>query len=131
MLITRECDYGVRILRALSKASIISVQTISSEELIPVQYTYKICRKLSKAGLITSHRGAMGGYTLSADLDKTTLFDVFQVIDSGLKISDCIQEGRQCLRNPKDRPCKVHQEFERLQALINNELMAKPLSVLF
>jgi Rrf2 family protein len=131
MLITRECDYSIRILRAVSKTKIASVQEISSSEHIPLQYAYKICHRLSKAGLLKSHRGSEGGYELSGNLEELTLFDVFKVFDSELSVSDCTCPGSVCVNNSCEHPCRVHVELCRLQKLINSELSAKKLSELF
>lgn len=130
MLITRECDYAIRIIRAVSQTKIASVQVISASEHIPLQYAYKICHKLSKAGLLKSHRGAEGGYELCGNLDELTLYHVFKAFDAGLSVSDCTCAGSVCENNSCERPCKVHLELCRLQTLINNELRAKKLSEL-
>jgi Rrf2 family protein len=131
MLITRECDYAVRILRAVSKTKIASVQIISASEHIPLQYAYKICHKLTKAGLLKSHRGADGGYELCGNIEELTLFHVFRVFDSDLSVSDCTCPGSICENNSDERPCRVHVELCRLQKLISSELSSKKLSELF
>ena len=131
MLITKECDYAIRILRAVSKAKITNVQDISASEHIPLQYTYKICHKLSKGGILKSHRGADGGYELQGSLDELTLFDVFKIFDPELSLSQCTCPGSICVNNSSEHPCKVHVELCRLQRLINTELNAKKLSELF
>ena len=52
MTMTRESDYAVRIMRALSHGSLKTVKEICGEEAIPTQFAYKILKKLSNAGLI-------------------------------------------------------------------------------
>lgn len=131
MLITRECDYAVRILRALSTSTILNVQRISSDENIPVQYTYKICHKLAKAGILKSYRGITGGYALNKSSEEMTLYDIFNAVDSDPRVSDCTQSGNVCENNTCDHPCKIHLEFCRLQQTINQELKSKKLSELF
>ena len=73
MLITRECDYAIRIIRALSPGDIMNVPTICEKESLTSAITYKMARKLEKAGLIKSYRGSAGGYALNCDLEHTTL----------------------------------------------------------
>ncbi len=51
MTMTRESDYAVRIMRALSHGSLKTVKEICGEEAIPTQFAYKILKKLSNAGL--------------------------------------------------------------------------------
>ena len=128
MLFTRECDYAVRIIRALSAGGIVSVQDISVREDISVSITYKITRKLEKAGMIESYRGSSGGYALKMPLDGMTLYDVFTVIDPNLLITECAGHSHSCSRNTKEHVCLVHGEFCRLQQLMMQELRSKPLS---
>lgn len=131
MLFTRECDYAVRIIRALSHGGIVSVQEICAEEDITVSITYKITRKLEKAGLIAGHRGSSGGYSLKRPANQLTLYDILTVIDPDLLITECTKASYSCSRNTGDHPCLVHGEFGRLQNLLVQELKAKPLCELF
>ena len=127
MLFTRECDYAVRIFRALADGELVNVQDISQLEDISVSITYKIARKLEKAGYIKSYRGTNGGYRLKASLEKVTLYDVFLTIDRNLFITSCTKKEFQCNRNQAENPCMVHKEFLRLQDMIEKELKSRSL----
>ena len=54
MLFTKECDYAIRIMRALSDGELVSVSNICAAEQLPSAMTYKITRKLEKQGLLKS-----------------------------------------------------------------------------
>lgn len=127
MLITREVDYAVRILRVLSEGRTVSVQEICRKENVSVSIAYKITRKLEKAGIIKSYRGMNGGYALSADLDKITLYDVIRVVDKELLITECLGHSYTCSQNTEKKPCSVHGEFCRLQSLLIRELKSRSL----
>ncbi|MFR6642313.1 MAG: hypothetical protein ACLUQN_02000 [Megasphaera sp.] len=43
MIITRETDYAIRILRALADWEQKNIREISDEQMIPLQFAYKIC----------------------------------------------------------------------------------------
>ena len=58
MLITRETDYALRILRALSDGEQITVGDVCKRELLPQQFVYKILKKMEHAGLVRIARGA-------------------------------------------------------------------------
>ncbi|NCB91697.1 MAG: Rrf2 family transcriptional regulator [Clostridia bacterium] len=128
MLVTRECDYGVRILRALKEGDLINVAEIAEMEDISTQITYKLARKLDKAGIIESIRGVHGGYRLKRALDKVTLLDVFFAVDQKLLVTECTGEHSTCSRNTKEHPCMVHIEFCRLQKMMVDELRAKSIA---
>ena len=48
MLFTKECDYAIRIMRALSSGELISVSRICEMEHLPSAMTYKIYQKAGK-----------------------------------------------------------------------------------
>ena len=68
MIMTRETDYAVRILRALSCGERLTVRQVCDSELVPVQFAYKILKKLASCGYVEIFRGQEGGCRLS---DKT------------------------------------------------------------
>ena len=74
MLITKETDYSLRILRALAGEERITTPQLAQGEQIPLQFAYKILKKLQKGGLIRISRGTDGGCTLAAQLERVSLF---------------------------------------------------------
>ena len=52
MIITRETDYAIRILRSLADLQLKNIREISDEQLVPRQFAYKISKKLERAGFI-------------------------------------------------------------------------------
>ena len=69
MIITKETDYALRILRVLLDGEKHSVAEMSETELTPPQFPYQILRKLPSGNLLRVSRGALGGCALSCDLD--------------------------------------------------------------
>ncbi|MDO4523236.1 MAG: Rrf2 family transcriptional regulator [Eubacteriales bacterium] len=122
MLLTKECDYAIRILRALSDGTPSNIQTISQAEQISVPMAYKLAHKLEQAGYLKSSRGPGGGYTLTADLKSATLYDVCLAVDKDLFVTECVSPGFSCSRNLPGSPCRVHQEFIRIQKIMRKEL---------
>ena len=81
MFITRECDYAVRVVRALWGESRLSVSDICEKEAITAPFAYKILKKLQKAEIVKGYRGVHGGYSLNRGLDELTLYEVYSAID--------------------------------------------------
>ena len=130
MFLTKECDYGVRIIRALSCGEKRIVESICEEEHIPGQYAYKILKKLERAGLVQSVRGRNGGYRLHKPLPQITLLDIVTAIDSNLYVNECLREGHDCVNNRPDSPCTVHIELERVQQAVQDHLSENSMQVL-
>lgn len=123
MLITRETDYAIRILRALSGGVQSTTAEICKKELLPQQFAYKILKKLQKSGLVSVSRGKDGGCRLVADLQKVSLFDLMEIMDADKSVSVCTQSGFSCSwRQKYEKPCKVHQHLQKLQNRLDQEL---------
>jgi len=125
MLLTRECDYGIRIIRVLSNEGMKTVEEICEMEHVPYKYAYKILKKLENSGFVKSRRGRNGGYELIASLRDCTLLDVVTAINDNLYINECLREGHVCSRNPDEEPCDVHIELKRIQEALQEELKRK------
>ena len=131
MLITRECDYAVRVLRAMAENRRVSVNEICERELITAPFAYKILKKLQKSGMVRGYRGVHGGYVLNCDLDQVTLYDIYTTIDPDMFIIDCLQPGYNCARNGADgEKCTVHSELCEIQQELCRMLQRKSLKKL-
>lgn len=131
MLFTKECDYAIRIMRALSSGDCVSVSTICEKENLSSAMTYKITRKLEKSGLLKSLRGANGGYALNQSLGNISLYDVCSSIDPDILLLECMKKDYHCSMNTQTSPCLVHGEFCRIQQVLLQELQQKKLADLF
>ena len=122
MLLTKESDYGIRVIRALSTDEKMTVREICDAEHIPNQYAYKILKKLEHAGFVQGLRGRDGGYQLVKPLDMYSLYDVAVSLDGDFAVFECLKDDSQCLFKDTEHPCTVHKEFMRLQAILVDEM---------
>lgn len=143
MMITRESDYAVRIVRALRGGEQLIIEEICRVEQVPRQFAYKILKKLEKAGLVSIRRGAGGGCTLRRSLRELTLLDVIQAADPEFFLNPCLAEGYRCEYVSRaaaaegdeaaanSHACSVHCELARVQRILEQELSAATLEQLF
>ncbi|MCL2837925.1 MAG: Rrf2 family transcriptional regulator [Oscillospiraceae bacterium] len=122
MYLTKECDYGIRVIRALATGNKKTVKEICGSELIPKQFGYKILKKLEHAGFLRSIRGCDGGYQLIKPPDTFTIFDIVSAVDQSLFITDCLRKDNDCNFKSRAQVCAVHLEFERIQKELSTEL---------
>jgi len=125
MLLTIECEYGIRIFRALANGGQRATKKIANEENIPVDFAYKIIDKLTRARLLDSQVGRTGGVRILRPLDELTLYDIINVIDPNRCIFKCVRGDNDCKLNTNIRPCLIRQELMRLQGVMDNELKGK------
>jgi Rrf2 family protein len=88
--ISHKVDYGVRAMVALAKADAVRPGVPTKRELlaagegIPGKFLDDILRLLRNAGLVRSHRGPDGGWTLGRPAASTTVADVIRVLEGPL-----------------------------------------------
>ncbi|MCD7909280.1 MAG: Rrf2 family transcriptional regulator [Clostridium sp.] len=129
MMITRESDYAVRIIRALRGGGLMTIQQICERECIPKQFAYKILKKLDLAGLVQIKRGAGGGCALARDLSLITLYDVIRATDEEFFLTHCLQGNFDCEYLAKS-PCTIHRELARVQGVLERELQSRTMAEL-
>lgn len=130
MLVTREMDYTLRIVRALYRGGQLSAAEVAQRETMPKAITLKLLKQLSAAGLVASRRGAAGGYYLARTLDEMTLYDLLDAVGERILVNRCQQLGYQC-ENNAEHNCGLCVEFGHIQQVLDNALRRAPLSALF
>ena len=128
MFLTRECDYAIRVVRALADMEKKPMKIICEQEQIPRPFAYKILKKLKNNGIVHSLRGAEGGYQLKKNPNLITLFDVVNAMDERLFLSDCLEQGYVCSHNSNGNICRLHQELGRLQILLMDKFREKTIN---
>lgn len=113
--ISRRVEYALRAVMKLavsSQGTLLSFKDIANCEDIPRDYLAKILRSLVDAELISSRRGANGGYKLAKPVDEITFLDVMEAADSAIAINLCTQNGDGCVRTSE---CSMAQVWQRAE----------------
>ncbi|MDQ2650954.1 MAG: Rrf2 family transcriptional regulator [Actinomycetota bacterium] len=90
MRITHKVDYGVRALVALARSEAerpgvpVKRDRLAGDEGIPGKFLDDILRLLRNAGLVRSHRGPEGGWTLGRPAKQISVADVIRVLEGPL-----------------------------------------------
>lgn len=124
MLISREMDYALRIIRALSRSG-CSASRIAGQEMLSRPMALKVLKKLKQAQIVESIRGQDGGYSLCQGWEDLTFYDLFTALEEDLLISRCQKPGYRCECQPEG--CQFCEEFGRIQSVLNQELKRTPL----
>lgn len=131
MLITKETDYALRILRALTDGERHTVKKLCQAEEVPHQFAYKILKKLSQVGLVRTVRGVAGGCELAGDLHRVTLYDLMEAMEEDSQVIACLRPDYQCEWEKKHGSrCTVHQQLGKIQQALDQELQAHTLQSL-
>ena len=130
MLVTREMDYALRILRTLPRDGLLSASSIAEREYLQKAVTLKILKRLTTAGIVESRRGPAGGYRLRRSPEALTLYDLFRVFGREPLLNRCQAADYRCENYP-DGDCGTCRELCRIQEILDAELRRTPLSRLF
>lgn len=95
MKLSTKGRYGLRALIDLAQygeKEAVSIQSISARQQISDRYLEQLVRKLKKAGLVTSVRGAQGGYRLARPAEGISVGDVLRALEGSIEAVSC-QDG--------------------------------------
>jgi Rrf2 family protein len=107
MLITRETDYAVRTVVYLAKDPdrVVSATEIAHAMHIPKSFLAKILQRLVRCGILTSSRGANGGFRLIKKPMEITLLDIVMAFQGPAGINTCAVDKKRCRLSAT---CAVH-----------------------
>jgi Rrf2 family protein len=86
MRISAKSDYAIRAAAELAAAApgLLKGEQLAANQSIPLKFLENILSELRHAGLVASHRGADGGYSLARPPREITLADVIRAVDGPL-----------------------------------------------
>ena len=123
MIITRETDYALRILRALSDGHRHTMKNICEEAVVPQQFAYKIIAKLAKGGVVDSVRGSGGGCLLDCYLRELSLYRLLEIMGDDDRINACMASEYECSWEKKCRKhCEIRRKLCRIQMQLQKEI---------
>src|SRR6266576_7298508 len=100
MLFSTKAEYGVRLMVELGRqpgSEPVALSAVAEAERLPLSYLEHLVAKLRQAGLVTSTRGAHGGYRLARPAAEIEMLDVVQALEGPIAPMECFNdmpEGR-------------------------------------
>lgn len=120
MKISTKGRYGLRALVDLavhSNGGHVALSEIADRQNISMNYLEQVFASLRKAGLISSVKGAQGGYIFAKDMSSITVGDVLRVLEGNLSVTDDAKG-----QNYDDRSieyCLKKMVWDKMEACIN------------
>ena len=120
-LITRDTDYALRAICFIArrKDKIISVSKMIKELKMPGPFLRKILQLLNKKGILKSHKGRGGGFSLRLEPEKIYLVKLAEIFQGPLKLNDCIFRRKVC---PSVKACALSAKLKRIDKMVKREL---------
>ena len=122
MKLSTKGRYGLQAmvdLAVYSKDKHISLKSIAERLCMSENYLEQLMALLKKNQLVTSVRGAQGGYSLSKDPGEITIGDILRALEGSLAPTDCTCEDNtyQCALDGK---CVTRTVWEKIRNNIND-----------
>ena len=106
MKISAKARYALRIVLDVAANSSSDAlrrgQEIAKSQNISEKFLSRLVIPLREKGILTSVRGAAGGFRLACKPEKIRLLDIVQSVQGSFAILDCLKPGVQC---PKECSC--------------------------
>jgi Rrf2 family protein len=122
MRLSTRSRYGVRLMLALAvnkQTKPVFLKDIANSEEISEKYLSQIIIPLKGKGLVTTFRGAHGGYLLSKPASEITLREIIEPLEGDLSLVDCISNPAVCDRA---NACATREVWDEMSSLLLNFL---------
>jgi FeS assembly SUF system regulator len=90
---TKQTDYGFVLLSHLAQAPerVVNAPDLAAETRLPVPMVSKILKLLARHGLLRSHRGVKGGYSLARPASELTAAEIVRALEGPVALTVCIE----------------------------------------
>jgi len=114
-------DYGVVVMSQLhQQADMMTAPELTQATGLPAPTVSKLLKQLAKAGLLDSHRGVNGGYTLTRALEDVTAMEIIEALDGPVALTACV-EGAEDACNVESL-CPMKGGWDKVNAAVRNAL---------
>jgi Rrf2 family protein len=130
MQLTRAADYAIRVmihLAGLPHGSRASRGDLATAAQCPDQFLSKVLQALTRAGLVTSHRGNTGGFELPEAHHHATVLEIVEAVEGPIHLNLCLGQPGACERQSW---CPAHGVWQEAQEAMAGVLRASTIDEL-
>lgn len=115
--LSKMADYGTVVLTALIREPerSRSAAEIAAAIRVPAPTVSKILKTLARGGLVSSLRGARGGYLLNRPAAQISLVDIIHAMDGPIGMTECSVTTGQC---GQEAGCEVRANWQRVNRAV-------------
>lgn len=119
--LSKMTDYGTLVLAELARRPETrhSAAELAERTGLAGPTASKILKNLARAGLVTSTRGAQGGYALARPAVDITAADIIDTLEGPVAVTECSHEEGDCSLEPT---CGVGQGWQKINRAIRGAL---------
>ena len=126
--ITKQSDYGILMLTEMAARPVEEVHAardLARRVGLSVPMVSKILKPLARGGIVVSHRGVKGGYTLARPAERITVGEIISALEGPIGMTECVTNPGTCHQEAR---CPVRVNWERISHAVRGALESIPLS---
>ena len=120
--LSRITDYGIVLMAHIAEQGEDSLHTareLADSTELPLPVVSKILKSLTREGLLRSHRGSKGGYSLERSAAEITVPELITALDGPIHLTECASHSGACA---KEASCHVREPWQRINAAVEDAL---------
>jgi FeS assembly SUF system regulator len=128
--LTRISDYGIVLMTQLAARgdhAPRNARQVATAARLPLPVVRKILKVLTREGLLASHRGSKGGYSLARSPEQISAAEMISALDGPIGLTECAVHPGQCEQEPN---CHVREPWKRINAVVHHALHSVTLAEL-
>lgn len=113
--ITKIADYGFILLAHMADQDqdlLYNAKDLSATTNIPLPTVSKVLKILTQSGILQSHQGSKGGYSLVRSASQITAAEILEAVEGPLAMTDC-SSAEGCERN-----CQVSPSWKKVNGTV-------------
>jgi len=125
--LSRMTDYGIVLLAHLASVRgdgavprpPQNARELAAEVELPLPVVSKVLKQLARSGILESHRGAKGGFTLTRRPEDLSVAELVAAIDGPVALTQCAVDPGLC---DHERTCAVRSPWQVINRVVENAL---------
>jgi FeS assembly SUF system regulator len=120
--LSRMADYGVVVLSRMARApgEVVTAPELAERTALPQPTVAKTLKLLTRGGLLTSHRGTQGGYSLDRAPAEVTVAEIIAALDGPVALTACVDgSDDNCA---VENLCPIRGHWERVNEAVKGAL---------
>ena len=120
--LTKLADYGVVLMShmAADPERLYTAAELSKEAWVAAPTAAKILKILSRQGLLESHRGANGGYTLARDPARINVAEIIAAMEGPIAVTECVDQSQ--VECSVESVCQIRGGWQKINNAVRRAL---------
>lgn len=120
--LSRLSDYGIVLMSHLAgfgDGNPHNAREIATEAGLPLPVASKLLKALAREGLLDSHRGAKGGFTLARPPHEISAAEMITALEGPIGLTECTVHPGECAQ---EASCHVREPWQRINDVVRGAL---------